>query len=89
MINEGDMDERAAWRDFYDHVRPLIWADLSRKDRDAVFTAERDFLESRKDRDGKPIKLGAARVERLLGRLAPGRYLVERRVVFRRIGEGD
>lgn len=78
------MDERQAWRDFYDVVRPDIWPGLSRKDRRDVNTAERDFHGRRLDRKGQVIRLGADRVERLLGRLAPGRYVVERRVVFRR-----
>ena len=81
----NDMDHRAAWRDFYDFVRPGIWAGMSRKDRQAVNTAERDYHERRLDRHGAPVRLGADRVEGLLGLLAPGRYVVERRVVFRRV----
>lgn len=80
------MDERAAWRDFYDQVRPGIWASLSRKDRRDVNTAERDFYERRRDgRTGKLIKLGPERVARLLERLAPGVYVIEKTVSFRRV----
>lgn len=80
------MDERAAWRDFYDQVRPVIWAGLSRKDRRDVNTAERDFYERRRDgRTGKLIKLGPERVARLLERLAPGVYVIEKTVSFRRV----
>lgn len=72
-----EMDERQAWRDFYDVVRPSIWAGLSRDERRTLNTAERDFH----GRRGKG--LGVDRVVGLLERFAPGRYVVERRVVFR------
>lgn len=72
-----EMNERQAWRDFFDNVRPGIWAGLSREDRRTINTAERDYWGKR----GKV--LGADRVEGLLGRFAPGRYVVERLLVFR------
>lgn len=71
------MNERQAWRDFFDVVRPDIWAGLSRDERRTINTAERDFHGKR----GKV--LGVDRVVGLLGRFAPGRYMVERRVIFR------
>lgn len=78
-----DMDHRAAWRDFFDVVRPGIWGGLSRDERRTINTAERDFWGKR----GKV--LGSDRVEGLLGRFAPGRYVVERRVVFRVVDCGE
>lgn len=80
-------DHRAAWRDFYDFVRPGIWAGLSRNERRIINTAEADFWGRRRDRDGKPVRLGVDRVVGLLDRFAGGRYVVERRVVFRLCGE--
>ena len=77
--------EREAWRDFYDHVRPGIWANLCVKDRRELNTAERDFYEKRRDPKGRPIRLGSDRIERLLLRVAPDVYAVERTVVFRRL----
>lgn len=89
MTKVVDMDHRAAWRDFYDLFLPSIWSGLSRKDRQAVNTAERDYWEKRLDRSGQAVRLGVDRVEGLLGRLAPGRYVVERRVVFRVVDDGE
>lgn len=80
------MNEREAWRDFYDHVRPEIWPTLSRNERRDINTAQRDFQGLRLDRSGATIRLGAERVARLLDRFAPGRYGVERRVFFWRVG---
>lgn len=80
------MDHLAAWRDFYDVVRPGIWAALNAEDRKAVSSAERDYWGKRRYRKGGVIPLGPERVERLLGRLAPGRYGVERVVRFWRVG---
>ena len=73
------MDHRQAWRDFYDNVRPGIWAGLSKNERRDISTAERDYHGKR----GKV--LGAGRVEGLLGRFAPGVYGVERVVRFWRV----
>lgn len=73
---------REAWADFFEHVRPGIWAGLSRNDRRDIHTAQRDFLGLRKDRHGASVRLGAERVARLLERFAPGRYRVERVVRF-------
>ena len=81
-----EFDERQAWRDFYDRVRPGIWGGLSRNERRDIGTAERDFHGKRLDRHGQPIRLGAARVARLLDRFAPGLYEVEQRWVFRKQG---
>lgn len=81
MITE--MDESAAWRDFYDNFLPSIRKGLSRKDAQAIDTAERDFHGLRKGPNGKHYALGPDRVGRILSRLAPGRYEVEKRVVFR------
>lgn len=78
----NEMDERAAWRDFHDNFLPSIRSGLSREDLQAIDTAERDY-HGKRIRKGKPLTLGAKRVEGLLGRLAPGRYVVELRVVFR------
>lgn len=65
-----------AWDDFYQNVRPGIWANLSRTDRDQILKAQRA-------REGRaPRKLGWKRVERILSECAPGRYEVEVRVVF-------
>lgn len=75
-------DHLAAWRDFYDHVRPTIWAGLSRDERRELNTAERDYLGKR----GK--SLGADRVEALLRRFAPGVYGFEKVVRFWRVGDG-
>lgn len=77
------MDERAAWRDFYDNYLPSIRKGLSRKDAQAIDTAERDYHGLRKNAHGKYYSLGPDRVGRMLNRLAPGRYEVEKRVVFR------
>jgi len=76
------MDAQEAWADFFEHVRPAIWAGLSRNERRDIDTAQRDFLGLRKDRHGAPVRLGADRVARLLERFAPGRYGVERVVRF-------
>lgn len=84
MITE--MDERAAWRDFYDNFLPSIRKGLSRKDAQAIDTAERDFHGLRKNKDGKVYVLGPDRVGRMLERMAPGRYEIETRVVFRVVG---
>ena len=70
------MDHRQAWRDFFDSVRPAIWARLSRDERRIINTAEADYWGKR----GK--SLGPDRVEGLLGRFAPGVYGVERVVRF-------
>lgn len=78
-----ELDERAAWRDFYDNVLPSIRKGLPRKDQQAVDTAERDFHGLRKNRHGKFYTLGPDRVGRILERLAPGRYVMEKRVVFK------
>lgn len=77
------MDERAAWRDFYDNYLPSIRKGLGRKDAQAVDTAERDFHGLRMGPNGRCYNLGPDRVGRLLNRLAPGRYEMEKRVVFR------
>jgi len=79
-----EMDERAAWRDFYDNVLPSIRKGLIRKDAQAIDTAERDFHGLRKKPSGKYYVLGPDRVERILKRLAPGRYevKVQKRLVF-------
>lgn len=82
------MDANAAWLDFYERVRPEIWAGLSRDDRRDINTAHRDFLGTRKRKDGVVLKLGAERVATLLERFAPGQYGVERRVVFWRMDLG-
>lgn len=79
------MDAATAWRDFFEHVRPDIWPDLTRNERRDINTAERDYNGLRKDKSGAVVKLGAERVARLLERFAPGRYGVERRVVFWKI----
>lgn len=71
-----------AWADFYDRVRPDIWALLSRNDRRDINTAQRDYHGLRKDRKGQVIILGPERVAKLLERFAPGRYGVERVVRF-------
>lgn len=76
------MDERQAWRDFYDRVRPGIWAGLSRDERRVINTAERDYHGKR----GK--MLGADRVWGILERFAPGMYGFERVVRFWRVGDG-
>lgn len=76
---ENYMDHRAAWRDFYDRVRPGIWAGLSRNERRDLQTAERDYKGLR----GKA--LGPDRVERLLEKFAPAVYGSERVVRFWRI----
>lgn len=76
------MDAAAAWADFYERVRPEIWTDLTRNERRDINTAQRDFLGTRKDKNGVVLKLGAERVATLLERFAPGVYGVERRVVF-------
>jgi hypothetical protein len=76
------MDAAAAWLDFYERVRPDIWAGLTRNERRDINTAQRDYLGLRKGKDGVALKLGAERVATLLERFAPGRYGVERRVVF-------
>ena len=86
MNETKTMNEREAWQDFYEHVRPEIWAGLSRNERRDINTAHRDFKGRRKDRHGAPLVLGAERVARLLDRFAPGRYGVDRRVVFWRVG---
>lgn len=85
MMDET-MDHRAAWRDFVDNVLPGIRKGLSRKDLQAIDTAERDFYGKRIRRNGEPYVLGANRVMQLLERMAPGRYEVEVRVEFRRVG---
>ena len=82
----SEMDERQAWRDFYDVVRPGIWGGLSRNERRIINTAEADFWGRRRYRDGKAIRLGPDRVVGLLDRFAPGVYGVERVVRFWRVG---
>ncbi len=81
-MDNVEMDHRAAWRDFFDVVRPGIWVGLSRDERRIINLAERDFHGKR----GKV--LGVDRVEGLLHRFSPGRYVVERRVVFRVVDGG-
>lgn len=76
------MDAAQAWAHFYEHVRPAIWAGLTRDERRDINTAQRDYLGLRKDRKGEPVALGADRVARLLDRFAPGKYGVERVVRF-------
>lgn len=76
------MDHRQAWRYFFDVVRPGIWARLSRAERRNVNTAERDYHEKRRDRNGRVIKLGPERVARIMERLAPDIFEVERVVRF-------
>ena len=82
MESPDFMDHRQAWRYFFDTVRPGIWAGLSRGDRRDVNTAERDYHERRRDRNGAVIHLGPDRVARLLDRLAPGVFWVEMVVRF-------
>lgn len=76
------INAREAWADFYEHVRPGIWAGLSRNERRDINTAQRDFEGLRRDRKGAVIVLGPERVANLLERFAPGRYGVERVVRF-------
>lgn len=83
--NKKYMDSDAAWRDFFENVRPDIWPDLTRNERRDINTAQRDYKGLRKDRGGAVVKLGAERVAKLLERFAPGRYGVDRRVVFWKI----
>lgn len=81
-MQQDFLDARQAWQDFYLHVRPVIWDNLSRNYRRDINTAQRDFLGQRRDRGGAVINLGPERVARLLERFAPGRYGVERLVRF-------
>lgn len=81
-MENGLMDAKEAWRDFYEKVRPGIWGGLSRNERRDINTAERDYQGLRRRRDGSVVQLGPERVARLLERFAPGRYGVEYRVVF-------
>lgn len=85
MVTEN-MDHRAAWRDFVQNVLPDIRNGLSRKQRQAIDLAERDFYGKRLKKSGAPYGLGYDRVQKLLDELAPGRYEVEVRVWFRRVG---
>lgn len=86
MQTSDYMDARAAWADFYEHVRPGIWAGLGRNERRDINTAQRDWLGLRRSRHGTAIQLTEDRVARLLERFASGRYGVERVVRFWVVG---
>lgn len=79
------LDERQAWRDFYDVFLPTIRGGLSRAERRVIAVAEQDYHGKRRSRHGRVIGLSADRVAGLLGRFAPGRYGVERVVRFWRV----
>lgn len=72
-----------AWDDFCKNVKPIIWNDLSDKQKNRIINADRDKSGKRKNhRDGKPLALGVKRIERILAEHAPGRYRIEQHVVF-------
>lgn len=84
-----EMTPEEAWDDFYRVVYPTVKGTMEWHERNRVITANRDRHGKRKREDGTAYGLGAERIESILAQYAPGRYAVERRLVFRIVeGEG-
>lgn len=64
-----------AWDDLYTYIQAQPWwAALTAKEKQPFYTAEADRRGNRKDRRGKPRRLGIDRLRALAEKYAPGRY---------------
>lgn len=65
-----------AWADFWEHVRPVIWENLTPSERQALQQARR-AAEGKIVRKGRVVQLGHRRLQYFLQRYAPERYTFE------------
>ena len=77
------LNKEEAWVDFMENVKPLVWSNLTKKEKNTIEQAQKDALNYRKDIRGNPVNLGLVRVKRILEQHAPERYEIEIRFVCR------
>lgn len=72
---EKHLTIRQAWRDFFEYIRePKRWQGLTASQRRRIEDAERDYNETRENKYGLVLRLGADRVKKILTEHAPHRY---------------
>ena len=67
------LNKEEAWVDFMENVKPLVWSNLTKKEKNTIEQAQKDALNYRKDIRGNPVNLGLVRVKRILEKYAPER----------------
>ena len=71
------LNKEEAWNDFMENVKPLVWGDLTKKEKNTIQQAQKDVSNYRKDIRGNPVNLGLVRVKRILEKYAPERYEIK------------
>lgn len=71
------LNKEEAWVDFMENVKPLVWSNLTKKEKNTIEQAQKDASNYRKDIRGNPVNLGLVRVKRILEKYAPERYEIQ------------
>ena len=71
------LNKEEAWVDFMENVKPLVWSNLTKKEKNTIEQAQKDASNYRKDIRGNPVNLGLVRVKRILEKYAHERYEIQ------------